>query len=203
VPEGVWIAVRRAPHEKRDAMFADGQTLRYPREQLEQIHWYALRTRYRHEKRTHDFLQAAGHESFAAAAQVEREWADRIRQVQMPLFAGYIFVRIDLGRIGEVLRCPGAVDVVRTAGIPSPVREDELDSVMRMVRGTSQTKQPPQEVDYLAPGDPVRIERGPFEGMAGRLLEMRGQSRVAVRLDTLQLARAVSVDRGCLVRLAG
>lgn len=183
-------------------MFADGQSLQYPRKQLEQVHWYALRTRSRHEKRTHRFLQAAGHESFAAVAQVEREWADRIRRVRMPLFAGYIFVRVDLRRIGEVLQTPGAVDVVRTQGVPSPVRDEEMDAVMRMVRGIGETKEPAHEVDYLAPGDPVRLERGPFEGMVGRMIEVRGQSRVAVRLDALRMAKAVSVDRSCLVRLA-
>lgn len=184
-------------------MFADGQSLRYPREQMNRVHWYALRTRARHEKRTHGFLQAAGHESFAAVAEVEREWADRIGRVGMPLFAGYIFVHLELRRIGEVLRCPGAVDVVRTGGIPSPVRDEEMDSVMRMARGIGETKEPAHEVDYFAPGDPVRVERGPFEGMVGRLIEVRGKSRVAVRLDALRMANAVSVDRSCLLRLAG
>lgn len=190
------------PSEEVPVIFADARSLQYPAKQLEHAHWYALRTRARHEKRTHDLLQAAGHESFAAVARVERTWSDRTCRVGMPLFAGYIFVRTALSRIGDVLRWPGAVDLVRTDGVPAPVRGEEMASVMRLAHGVDETGRIPCDVDYLEPGARVRVEGGPFDGMVGRLLGERGRNQVAIRLDALRLARAVSVGRRFLVRLA-
>lgn len=176
---------------------------RCPTALLERPHWYALRTRARHEKQTHRFIQGLGVEAVAAVAEVERRWADRTRTVGMPLFPGYIFVRIPLSQTEEVLRWPGAVDLVRTGRYPSPVRDGEMAAVLRLARGVSRTNELPEPVDFLAPGVRVLVEEGPFEGMEGMLLNRRGQSRVAVRLDALRQARAVEIPRRWLVRVGG
>jgi transcription antitermination factor NusG len=184
------------------AAFADTGIVRYPAALIDRPHWYALRTRARQEKRTHSCLDAAGIESLGAVADVERVWADRTREVGMPLFPGYIFVRIELSRVGEVLRWPGAVDLVRTRGVPSPVREDEMAAVIHLARGVGISGQAASDVDFFARGARVRVERGPFEGMVGDFLERRGGSRVAIRLDALRQAKAVEINPRCLAPMA-
>lgn len=173
----------------------------YPPEQIDRPHWYALRTRPRHEKRVHDQLEQAGVESFSAVAPVEREWADRTRRVRMPLFPGYIFVKVALEDVAQVLRWPGAVDLVRSQGTPVVVREEEMDAVRQLVDGVAKTGGLPEPADYLAPGRRVRVTDGPFQGLEGLLVEARGGPRVSVRFDALRQAKAVQVNRELLAPL--
>ncbi|TVR60853.1 MAG: UpxY family transcription antiterminator [Gemmatimonadales bacterium] len=165
----------------------------YPRRLLERPHWFALRTRARHEKKVVRQLEGAGIQAFGALARVERDWTDRTRAVEMPLFPGYVFVHTTLRDPGAVLRWPGAVEFVRSRGVPRPVRPDEMEAVMTLARGvTAQGKLPSQE-DYLAVGTPVVVVEGPFAGLTGVLTEHRGRRRMVVKLDSLRQARGVSV----------
>lgn len=173
----------------------------YPLELVRGPHWFALRTRSRAEKKTDSVLRAAGVESFAAVADMERTWADRTRRVGMPLFPGYIFVRIALRDVNSVLQWPGAVDLVRDCGVPKPLRDEEMDAVFCLVRGVSETGQLPDQAEYPAAGDLVRVTGGPFQGMEGILVEERGTKYVAVRLEAIRQARAVQVARELLARV--
>ncbi|MFQ5538351.1 MAG: UpxY family transcription antiterminator [Gemmatimonadota bacterium] len=168
---------------------------------LSEPRWYALRTRARAEKKTDILLRRAGIETFAAVVEVERRWKDRTRRVEVPLFSGYIFVHIPLEDSVRVLRQPGAVELVKSRGVPAPLREEEMDAVMRLVRGMEATGNPPVETDYLQPGMPVLVTQGPFQGMKGVLMEARGRSVVAVKLDAIRMARAVQVDRRWVKRV--
>ena len=182
-------------------MFESAASPRIPSELMEQPRWYALRTRARAEKKTHALLEKAGVESFPAVGEVERSWADRTRRVAMPLFPGYIFVRIPLRETKAVLRWPGAVDLVRNGGTPTPVRGEEMDAVVRLARGVTETGALPADADPVldaGPGDRVRVTTGPFEGLVGVLVETRGAEHVVVRLDALRQAKAVRVAREAL-----
>ena len=181
-----------------DTGFSGQGGVSYPPELLEAPHWYALKTRARHEKKTHEQLEAAGMESYPAVARVEREWSDRTRTVGMPLFPGYIFVKVPLREIAQVLKWPGAVDLVRSQGVPSLVRPHEMEAVRRLARGVTETGTLPETADYLAPGQRVRVTDGPFVGLEGLLVEPRGGPRVAVRFDALRQAKAVQVRRELL-----
>lgn len=174
----------------------------YPPELLELPHWYALRTRARFEKKTDGLLRAAGIESFAAVAEVERRWADRTRKVGMPIFSGYIFVRIPLIRIADALRWPGAVGLVKRRGVPSPLRDDEIAGVIHLARGITESGTLPNEAeDQLTPGERVRVVEGPFRGMEGTLVEQGNGSYVAVRIEAIRQAKAVQVDPSLLERV--
>ncbi len=173
----------------------------YPAELIEHPHWFALQTRARHEKRVHNQLEKAGLESFPAVAPVEREWSDRTRRVRMPLFPGYIFVKVALGEVAQVLRWPGAVDLVRSQGVPVPVRREEMEAVRRLVAGVAETGGLPEPASYLSPGQRVQVVDGPFQGLEGILLEVRGGPRVSVRFDALRQAKAVKVSRELLAPL--
>lgn len=184
------------------AVFEDNNRVRYPSELVQMPRWYALRTRSRAEKRTNGLLKRSGVESCAAVVEVERRWSDRVRRVRAPLFPGYIFVRIRLHDLRSVLQWPGAVDLVRTEGVPVPLREPEMEAVMRLVRGVGETGQQPTDIDYMRRGEAVRVTGGPFEGMEGVLLEDRNGRYVAVRLEAIRQAKAVRIGRSMVVRAA-
>ena len=63
-----------------------------------------------------------------------RKWADRKKRVSFPLFPSYIFARIDLRLMPDVIRTPGIAAVVRTSAYPTPVGDEEIESVRILSR---------------------------------------------------------------------
>ncbi len=165
-------------------------------------HWYACRTRARAEKQVDRLLARAGFETFLPLMEVERQWADRRKAVAFPLFPGYTFARFRLWDSPAVIQIAGLVSVVGGPGRPTPVRDDELEAVRRFSRGIEATGGFPEPVDWLEPGTPVQVLEGPFRGMRGFLVEVRGRTRVAVRLSAIRMALSVELDRTSLRRVA-
>ena len=163
--------------------------------------WYALRTRARTERKAGERLEGSGVEVFLAAPRVERTWSDRRKRVAMPLFPGYIFGRFPLAHLSHILEVPGVVDVVRSGGTAAPVRPHEMAAVRLLVEGVDSTGALPRSVDPLEPGDPVVVVEGPFKGMTGVLLQGRGPTWVAVKIEALRQARAVQLERGVVAPL--
>lgn len=172
-----------------------------PTELYEHPNWYACLTRARAEKKVERMMEDVGMETFLPLVEVERQWADRKKRVGFPLFPGYVFIRFRLGDIYQVLRTPGVSTILRPNGYPTPVREDELESVRRLVNGVKESGTVPSPVDFLEPGEEVVVVSGPFDGMRGVLIEDRGRTRVAVRITALKQATSVEVARD-LVRRA-
>lgn len=157
--------------------------------------WYACRTRSRAEKQVDRLFSGAGFESYLPLVELERQWADRKKRVAFPLFPGYVFARFRLGEMHEILKTPGVVTVVRVNGYPTPIREEELESVRRLVAGVNQTGVMPSPSDYLEEGQEVVVAEGPFKGMYGVLLEVKGKASVVVRLSAIRQAVRVTLDR--------
>jgi len=154
--------------------------------------WFAFRTRPRTEKRVIRMLAAQGVEVEGAIVSVDRQWSDRIRRVDQPLFPGYVFARFPLQQLLHLLPTPGILHVVRIEGRAIPLRDAEIQAVRALIQGVSETGQPFEACDYLEVGREVEVVEGPFRGMTGLLLETRGRRRVTVRLAALR--QAVSVD---------
>jgi transcription antitermination factor NusG len=174
----------------------------FPMELYQEARWYACRTRARAEKMVGKLLGQAGFEAYLPLVQKERQWSDRKKRVAFPLFPGYTFVRFDLNQYDDVVRIHGIVDVVKPSGYPSPLREEELESVRRLVAGMEETAVEPIPADFFDIGDSVLVTCGPFRGMRGLLLEKRGQARVAIRLTAIRQAVSVHLDLSTLRLLA-
>ncbi len=178
------------------ASFREKRTDRQPPAELfHSPHWFACRTRSRAEKKAVKLLDRLGIESYLPLVEEERQWSDRTRRGRFPLFLGYVFARFDLRQIHHVLGLPPIATVARPSGYPTPVREEELDSVRRLVAGVEETGTIPKSVDYMAPGDHVIVVGGPFEGMQAVLLDTRRHARVAIRIPALRQASSVQVPR--------
>ena len=170
----------------------------FPAELYAERRWYACRTRARAEKKVEELLGRAGFETYLPLIVRERQWADRKKQVAFPLFPGYTFAKFDLTQYPEVLSTPGLATVVRANGHPSPVQPEELECVRLFAAGVEQTGIEPDPVDFLEPGDPVRVTGGPFAGMSGLLLHRRGPVQVAIRLASIRQALCIVLDRALL-----
>ena len=171
-------------------------------EVFQEPRWYACRTRARAEKQVDRLLDRAGLETYLPLMERERQWADRKKQVAFPLFPGYTFARFSLGDFGVVVRTVGLVAVLGGRTGPMPVREEELEAVRRFTEGIKATGQVPEALDWLEPGTPVQVIEGPFRGMRGFLVGVRGRTRVAVRLSAIRMVMSVELPLASLNRVA-
>ena len=160
--------------------------------------WYACYTRARHEKKVDGLLRQRGVESFLPLVSRQSQWHDRKKTVARPLFPSYVFARSTLDALGLALSTPGVATVVRTAGEPTPIPDQEIENVRRFAAALSSTEAQPELVPLLERGQRVRIISGPFEGVEATVVEQRGRQRVLLGLPALGQGFEIDADAGSL-----
>jgi len=154
--------------------------------------WYALRVRNRFENSVAAHLHARGYESFLPLYKCRRRWSDRFKEIDLPLFAGYIFCQFDALNRLPVLTIPGVVHVVGLGSNPVPIDEAEIAALQVTVKSGL----PRQPWPFLEIGQRVEIMKGPLCGMEGILLGLRGHQRLVLSVRLLQRSVAVEVEEG-------
>jgi transcription antitermination factor NusG len=155
------------------------------------MNWYALYTRPRHEKKVFDLLTEKGVETFLPTVERVRQWKDRRKRVQIPLFTSYVFVKIDLKDRYTSLQTHGVVRLVSFSGQPAAIPDWQIEQLQRVIEHPDTL----ELENYLREGDWVEVVDGPFRGVKGRLKEMRGQTRLVINIDGIYQSASFVVDR--------
>src|SRR5208282_196620 len=150
--------------------------------------WFALQVRSRFEKNVASFLDGKGYEWFLPTYRSRRRWSDRMKDVELPLFPGYLFCRFNPQERLPILKTPGLISIVSTAKIPTAVDEAEIVALRTLVSSGL----PRQPWPYLQVGQRVRIEYGALSGLEGILLQHKGHDRIVLSVTLLQ--RSVSAE---------
>jgi transcription antitermination factor NusG len=158
--------------------------------------WFALHVRTRHEAGVAAHLQGMGYEDFLPLYKTRTRWSDRTKEIETPLFPGYLFCRFDPQNRLPILKTPGVIQVVGYSRQPIPVEETEIEAIQALVASGI----PSQPWPYLEIGEKVRIESGPLRGREGVLVEFKGTRRIVLSVALLQRSVAVEID-GALVKL--
>src|ERR1017187_3774929 len=152
--------------------------------------WWAIYTRHQHEKLAADSLAYRGFEVFLPVYSCLRRWSDRVKELSLPLFPGYLFLRRGLGPQLPILTTPGVSGLVGFAGEPAVVSDAEIESVRQVLAKGVHVEPHP----FLKCGDWVRVNGGPLEGMEGILVRNKSQFRLVLCVDLVQKSVAVEVD---------
>lgn len=152
--------------------------------------WYAVYTSANHEKRVAEQLCSRGVQSFLPLYESVRRWKDRRVKLQMPLFPGYVFVRIALRDRLRVQQIPGVARLVGFNGAPCALRQEEIDGIQSCLSQGCRIEPHP----YLTIGSRVRIVRGPLQGMEGILIRKKNLYRVVLTLNLIERSVAVEVS---------
>lgn len=152
--------------------------------------WFALQVAPRREKRVTSLLEYKGYEIFLPTYQVRRNWSDRVKTIDQPMFPGYVFCRLLKTGSGLVMATPGVIRVVSFGGKPSPISNEEIGGLRRISQpGTDVSPFP-----YAQLGQKVRIIQGPFAGLVGVVIQVRNQRRLVVAVDTILKAVSIAID---------
>jgi transcription antitermination factor NusG len=151
-----------------------------------------VRVRPKCERTVFTALERKGFENFLPQYRVRRPWSDRVKQLDLPLFPGYVFCRIDIsGGVLPVVTTPGVLGLVCSGTCPAVVSDSEIDVVQAVIRSGLPAMPWPE----LRAGSPVSIENGPLAGLQGLVLEVNKQFKLIVSVPLLQRAVAVEVER--------
>ncbi|MBI4908799.1 MAG: UpxY family transcription antiterminator [Acidobacteria bacterium] len=156
--------------------------------------WYAVRVRSRAEKAASANLQAKGIEVFAALKLQRRSWCDRVAEVELPLFPGYVFARFNRKERRIVEDATGVVSIVGAGGKDWPVEDCEIESLQRVAESDGEV----WASSTLAPGTRSRVLRGPLKGAEGVVVRRKEGYRLVVSLGILQRSVEVELDEACL-----
>lgn len=153
--------------------------------------WYALQLRSRWESSTASLLSCKGYQTFLPTYKNAKRGSARAKEVQGPLFPGYLFCRFNVCDRLPVLITPGVISVVGTGRVPIPVEESEIAAIQRMVSTGMHVEPCP----YLEVGQRVRIEDGALSGIEGVLTSFKGSQRIVVSVSLLRRSVALEIDR--------
>lgn len=165
-----------------------------PSSLFEEPHWYACYTRARHEKQVEAVLRQRGFDSYLPRIPILRQWNDRKKLVEFPLFPSYVFGRFRLRELHGVLSTPGLSTVVRANGYPTPIPDYDIENVRRFVDALTQTGVEPEQGSFLADGQWVRVLDGPFAGVEGMVIEQRGRKRVLVGVEAIGQGLEIDIE---------
>lgn len=150
-------------------------------------HWYAACTQPRHEKTVEKFLRIREVETYLPLHRKIRSWNGRKAQIEVPLFAGYVFVRLPLDQRGKVFEHPSVHSFVSFNGRPASMPDEEIAALRNSLAARSAEPCP-----FLVAGKRIRISNGPLQGLEGTILRRKGKLRMIVSVDFLQ--RSIAVD---------
>jgi transcription antitermination factor NusG len=152
--------------------------------------WFALQVWSRRESLVATQLRGQGYECFLPLSKSVRRWSDRMKEVELPLFPGYLFCRFDLHNRGPLLMTPGIRQIVGVGRTPMSVEESEVEAIRQaLASGLSSQPWP-----YLQIGERVRVSHGSLKDLEGILVNFKGSNRVVLSVTLLQRSVAMEVD---------
>jgi transcription antitermination factor NusG len=155
-----------------------------------ELFWYAAYTSANHEKRVAEHLMRRSVEHFLPLYDTVRRWKDRQVRLQLPLFHGYVFVRLALRDRLQVLEVPGVAKLVGFNGTPTPLPQEEVETLRKsLMCGVLAEPHP-----FLSAGRWVRVKAGPLAGFQGILVKRKNKARFVVSVELIRRAIAVEID---------
>jgi transcription antitermination factor NusG len=154
--------------------------------------WYALQIQSRLSTVASNVLRGKGYEEFLPLYRARRRWSDRVKNVDLPLFPGYLFCRFDpLDRTFPVLTTPGVIGIVGAGRAPLAIPDDEIEAVRTVIHSGLATQPWP----FLGVGSRIYMKAGPLAGLEGIITNADKVYRLVVSVTLLQRSVAVEIDR--------
>jgi transcription antitermination factor NusG len=153
--------------------------------------WFAVQVRCSGESVVSKLLAFKEFETYLPTYRVVRRFCDRNKALDLPLFSGYLFCRIDPAQRLPVLITPGVAGILGVGRVPVPIPDREIIAIETALKSGLSVRPHP----YLREGDKVLITEGPLRNVEGVLLSHKNSYRVIVNVPLLQRAVSVELER--------
>jgi transcription antitermination factor NusG len=158
-------------------------------------HWYAIYTKSRNEKRVAERLSKQGIENYLPLMKTVRQWSDRKKTVELPLFSSYIFVHINEKEYFTAIKVQGIVKFVSFEGKKVSIPDYQIEAIKKYIETGEEIIA--NENEYKV-GKLVKVIRGGMKGLRGRLVEVLGKQRVKVEIESIQKSLFLQIPLGSL-----
>ncbi len=152
--------------------------------------WYAVYTRSRFEKQVLKGLEDQGIEAYLPLIKTVRQWSDRKKTVEVPLFSSYVFVHIDRRFYDLVLQTNGVVKYITFEGKAASIPADQIDNLRIIVNSDEKVE---TTWETRRKGDKVMVSAGSLKGLRGELISDGDRRKVLVRIDSIDQNLVVEV----------
>ena len=161
--------------------------------QLLPQHWYAIYTRSKAEKKVEIELGFLEIESYLPLITRYRQWSDRKKKVEEPLFRSYIFVHIHESQLYTVRNVPNVARFVSFEGKPTIVPDEQIKAIRYYL--DEQEDREDIDTSIIHEGQLVRIKQGQMEGLIGRMVHYRNKHRLMVQIEAVGQVIALNIPR--------
>ena len=142
-------------------------------------HWYAVYTQSRNEKAVYADLTEDGYEAYLPLRKVRRQWSDRVKMIDEPLFRSYVFVRVSQKEYYHVLQHRAILRFVSFGGKPSIIPDRQIEAVRRLMEEGLDFQ---ISNEHYQPGQVVEITAGPMMGCQGEVVRHAGKNSLLLRI---------------------
>lgn len=160
--------------------------------------WYVITTKSRAEKKVSLGLVKLGIDHFLPLQKQLKQWKDRKKWVDVPLFNSYIFVYLSEQFRNEVFEVSGVVKYVAIKGVPSVLQKEEIERIKKIC---SQEHEVKITTSGLVTGDEVEVTEGPLKGLKGRISERANNAYLYIQIDNLGFTASFKIDKKMVKRL--
>jgi transcriptional antiterminator RfaH len=157
--------------------------------------WYVVYTHPNFEKKVYNSLQQRDIISFLPFRKITRQWSDRKKTMEVPLFPNYLFVYTTIHDRFKVLEVPGAARYISFDGTPVTITDNEISMIKKMMT------EPDVMIESYLEGDSVKITDGPFTGLTGIVFERKGRTRFGVKLNAINQSLSVEFNRSSIAKI--
>ena len=156
-------------------------------------HWYALYTRSRAEKKVFKELIAREVTVFLPMRKVIRQWSDRKKKVDAPLFNSYVFVNVSEKEYLTALQVEGVVRFVTFSGKAVAIPPQQIEAIKAYL-GEGAPEYNESSIELEA-GINIEITQGPMMGLTGVLLSLHGKHRVKIEIECVGQSLIIDIPR--------
>lgn len=151
--------------------------------------WFAIQVKPRYEFTAAKILRGKGYEEFVPTYRTKRQLSDRKRELDLPLFTGYVFCRFDASIRHPIVTTPGVIRIVGTGKQIAKIDDGEIEAIQKVTR----SEMPITPCPYPNVGDRIRIGEGPLAGVEGILTSWKNKQRLILSVGLIQSAIAVEI----------
>jgi transcription antitermination factor NusG len=152
--------------------------------------WYAIYTKPRFEKKVHGWLQAKAIESYCPLTRISKQWSDRIKVVEEPLFKSYVFVQIAEDQKTEVRLTDGVVNFVYWLGKPAKIKDEEILTIKKFLKEHDNVRA--ERIEFR-PDQRIMVNSGVLMDREGVVMKAF-KNKVIVLLDNIGFQLVAEID---------
>jgi len=156
------------------------------------IHWYAVYTKPRWEKKVAGILTELGIENYCPLNKVTKQWSDRRKTVLEPVFKSYVFVKTTDKKKWDLKKINGILNFVYWLGKPAVIKDEEIMTIRKFLNEFNEVQV--EQESALRVNTKVRIKQGVMMDYQGLLIEIAG-NRARVRIDSMGISLYAQFDK--------